>query len=168
MPTLFPAAISLSLSDLTVLPQATSANVYIVAMIQTVETSVANSAMSILWIGRLRLGNRWFLLGRSSRRTAIDRHDKRDVEFYQARQKRRWESIVLISKVTGKVPREVDCESATWYSLDDCLKCYCVRCEERIGLRDLLWNRIAVSIGNGQVVRGISGGLIRVLESLAS
>lgn len=110
----------------------------------------------------------WLLLGRSSRRTAIDRHDERDVEFYQARQERSWKSIVLISRVTGEVPREVDCESATWYSLDDCLQRFCVGREERIGLRNLLWNRIAVSIGNGQVVRGISGGLIRVSESLAS
>ncbi len=69
MPTLFPAATSLSLTDLTVLPQATSANVYIVALIQTVETSVAHSAMSILWIGRLRIGNRGLLLGRSWKST---------------------------------------------------------------------------------------------------
>jgi hypothetical protein len=52
--------------------------------------------------------------------------------------------------------------------LDDCLQCFCVGCEERIGFSDLLGNRIAVSFGNGQVVCGISGGLIRVLESLAS
>jgi hypothetical protein len=54
------------------------------------------------------LGERWLMLDRFSRRTAIDRYDESDVEFAQARQERCWESIVLNSRVTRKVPREVD------------------------------------------------------------